>query len=154
MFDWVADIVVAIGDTVSQTVSSMGESIAKSIFGAFLQWLYEIIYGAVADFFTYISSMGAELFELSWVKAVILIFSYFGWALFLAGTVVVVFDTAIEYQNGRANIKNTSINVLKGFLACSLVGVVPVELYKLCISLQNSFSHRSEEHTSELQSRI
>lgn len=141
IFDWVADIVVAIGDTVSQTVSSMGESIAKSIFGAFLQWLYEIIYGAVADFFTYISSMGAELFELSWVKAVILIFSYFGWALFLAGTVVAVFDTAIEYQNGRANIKNTSINVLKGFLACSLVGVVPVELYKLCISLQNSFSH-------------
>ena len=48
---------------------------------------------------------------------------------------------AIEYQNGRANLKTTSINILKGFFACSLVGVVPVELYKFCISLQNTFAH-------------
>ena len=64
----------------------------------------------------------------------------FGWALFAAGTVVAVFDVAVEYQNGRANIKTTAINVLKGFFACSLFGVVPVELYKFCISLQNTFS--------------
>ena len=54
---------------------------------------------------------------------------------------VAVFDTAIEYQNGRANIKSTAINILKGFFACSLIGVVPVELYKLCITLQNTFAH-------------
>ena len=141
MFDWVADIVTAIGDTVSQTVTSMGETIAMSIFGAFLQWVYETIYGAVADFFTFITLMGAEIFELSWVKAVIQLFTYFGWALFIAGTVVAIFDVAIEYQSGRANIKNTSLSILKGFFACSLLGVVPVELYKLCISLQNTFSH-------------
>lgn len=64
----------------------------------------------------------------------------FCWALFAAGTVVAVFDVAIEYQNGRANIKTTAINVLKGFFACSLFGIVPVELYKFCISLQNTFS--------------
>lgn len=141
IFDWVADIVVAIGDTVSQTVTSMGEAIAKSIFGAFLQWIYEMIYGAVADFFSYISIMGAEIFELNWVKATIQLFACFGWALFIAGTIVAIFDVAIEYQSGRANIKNTSLNILKGFFACSLIGVVPVELYKLCISLQNTFSH-------------
>ena len=55
--------------------------------------------------------------------------------------IVAVFDVAIEYQNGRANIKTTAINILKGFFACSLIGVVPVELYKFCISLQNTFSH-------------
>lgn len=141
MFDWVADIVEAIGGTVSETVASMGEAIAESIFGAFLQWIYEIVFGAIADFFTYITSMGAELFDLDWVKAVILLFTTFGWALFIAGVVVAVFDTAIEYQNGRANIKSTAINILKGFFACSLIGVVPVELYKLCITLQNTFAH-------------
>lgn len=141
MFDWVTDIVEAIGGTVSETVASMGEAIAESIFGAFLQWIYEIVFGAIADFFTYITSMGAELFDLDWVKAVILLFTTFGWALFIAGVVVAVFDTAIEYQNGRANIKSTAINILKGFLACSLIGVVPVELYKLCITLQNTFAH-------------
>ena len=52
-----------------------------------------------------------------------------------------IFDVAIEYQNGRANIKTASINVLKGFFACSLIGIVPVELYKFCISLQNTFAH-------------
>lgn len=141
MFDWVTDIVEAIGGTVSETVSSMGEAIAESIFGAFLQWIYEIVFGAIADFFTYITAMGAELFDLDWVKAVILLFTTFGWALFIAGVVVAVFDTAIEYQNGRANIKSTAINILKGFFACSLIGVVPVELYKLCITLQNTFAH-------------
>ena len=141
MFDWVTDIVEAIGGTVSETVASMGEAIAESIFAAFLQWIYEIVFGAIADFFTYITSMGAELFDLDWVKAVILLFTTFGWALFVAGVVVAVFDTAIEYQNGRANIKSTAINILKGFFACSLIGVVPVELYKLCITLQNTFAH-------------
>lgn len=141
MFDWVTDIVEAIGGTVSETVASMGEAIAESIFAAFLQWIYEIVFGAIADFFTYITSMGAEIFELDWVKAVILLFTTFGWALFIAGVVVAVFDTAIEYQNGRANIKSTAINILKGFFTCSLIGVVPVELYKLCITLQNTFAH-------------
>lgn len=65
----------------------------------------------------------------------------FGWALFAAGVVVAIFDVVIEYQCGRANIKSTAVNILKGFFACSLIGIVPVELYKFCISLQNTFSH-------------
>lgn len=105
-----------------------------------LQWLYETIYGAVADFFTLMGNMGADIFDLDWVKATINLFTLFGWALFVAGVVVAIFDVAIEYQCGRANIKTTSINILKGFFACSLIGIVPVELYKFCISLQNTFS--------------
>ena len=85
-------------------------------------------------------NMGADVFELDWVKATVSLFTMFSWALFATGTVVAVFDVAIEYQNGRANIKTTAINVLKGFFACSLFGVVPVELYKFCISLQNTLS--------------
>ncbi len=54
--------------------------------------------------------------------------------------VVAIFDVAIEYQNGRGDIKAVAINILKGFFACSLIGVVPIELYKYCISLQNTFS--------------
>ena len=105
-----------------------------------LQWFYETIYGAVADFFTVMGNMGADIFDLDWVKATIKLFTLFGWALFVAGVVVAVFDVAIEYQCGRANIKTTAINILKGFFACSLIGIVPVELYKFCISLQNTFS--------------
>jgi len=67
-------------------------------------------------------------------------FGLFGWSLFVAGTVVAVFDTAIEYQCGKANVKTAALNILKGFFACSLIGVLPVELYKFCITLQNIFS--------------
>ena len=106
-----------------------------------LRWFYETIYGAIADFFTMMGNMGADIFELEWVKATINLFTLFGWSLFIVGMVVAIFDVAIEYQCGRANIKTTAINILKGFFACSLIGVVPVELYKFCISLQNTFSH-------------
>lgn len=106
-----------------------------------LRWFYETIYGAVADFFTMMGNMGADLFDLEWIKATLYLFQMVGWGLFAAGVVVAIFDVAIEYQNGRANIKTTSINILKGFFACSLIGIVPVELYKFCISLQNTFSH-------------
>ena len=106
-----------------------------------LKWFYETIYNAVADFFTMMGNMGADIFELDWIQATIKLFTLFGWALFVAGVVVAIFDVAIEYQCGRANIKSTAVNILKGFFACSLIGIVPVELYKFCISLQNTFSH-------------
>lgn len=105
-----------------------------------LKWMYEQIYNTVADFLTHMGNMGAEIFDLGVVQSTISLFTLFGWALFAAGTVVAVFDVAIEYQNGRASIKTTAINVLKGFFACSLIGIVPVELYKFCISLLNSLA--------------
>lgn len=141
MFDWLGDIIGGIGDAIGSVFSFLGEQISNVIFDTILQWFYTIIYNAVADFFTMMGNMGAEIFDLEWVDATVHLFTLFGWALFVAGVVVAIFDVAIEYQNGRANIKTTAINILKGFFACSLIGVVPVELYKFCISLQNSFAH-------------
>lgn len=141
MFDWLGDILSGMGDAVSSTFGSIGEQISTAIWNTMIQWFYETIYSAVANFFSMMGGMGAEIFDLDWVSATIKLFTLFGWTLYIAGLVVAVFDVAIEYQSGRANIKTTSINILKGFFACSLVGVLPVELYKFCISLQNTFSH-------------
>ena len=33
-----------------------------------LQWFYETIYGAVADFFTMMGNMGADIFDLDWIS--------------------------------------------------------------------------------------
>ena len=118
----------------------LGEQISNVIWDTMLQWFYTTIFNAVAEFFTLMGNMGAEIFELSWVSATVRLFTLLGWSLFAAGTVVAVFDIAIEYQNGRANLKSAVINIIKGFFAASLVGVLPVELYKFCISLQNVFS--------------
>lgn len=141
MFDWLGDIIGDIGDAIGGAYEFLGEQISNAIWNTMLQWFYETIYGAVADFFTMMGNMGADIFELDWIDATIRLFTLFGWSLFVAGVIVAVFDVAIEYQCGRANVKTTAINILKGFFACSLIGVVPVELYKFCISLQNTFSH-------------
>ncbi len=141
MFDWIGDLINSIVQAISDGFSAIGTAISNAIWNTMIQWFYETIYNAVADFFTMMGNMGADLFDLEWIQATVKLFELFGWALFVAGVVVAVFDLAIEYQNGRANIKNTFLNILKGFFACSLISVVPIELYKFCISLQNTFSH-------------
>lgn len=141
MFDWIDDLIDAISQAISEAFEYLGTQISNTIWNTMLKWMYESIYGAVADFFTLMGNMGADIFDLDWVKATIKLFTMFGWSLFIAGLVVAIFDVAIEYQHGRADIKTTSLNILKGFFACSLIGVLPVELYKFCITLQNTFAH-------------
>ena len=141
MFDWIGDLIDSIVGAIQDGFQWIGETITSTIWTTMLRWFYETIYDAVADFFELLGNMGADIFDLDWVQATVKLFTYFGWALFVAGLVVAVFDVAVEYQNGRANIKTTAINVLKGFFACSLIGVVPIELYKFCITLQNTFAH-------------
>ena len=109
MFDW-------LGSLFGNAFSSLGTQISSAIFDMLLKWMYEQIYNTVADFFTQMGNMGAEIFDLGVVQSTISLFTLFGWALFAAGTVVAVFDVALEYQNGRASIKTTAINVLKGFI--------------------------------------
>lgn len=140
MFDWIDDLIDGIADAIISAFEALGQFISNAIWDTMLQWFYNTIYGAVAKFFTMMGNMGADIFSLDWVQAVVTLFTLFGWALFIAGAVVAVFDVAIEYQCGRANIKTTAINILKGFFACSLIGILPVELYKFCISLQNTFA--------------
>lgn len=100
-----------------------------------------MIYGAIADFFTRMGNMGADIFNLSWIQATVKLFTLIGWGLFIAGLVVAIFDVAIDCQNGSANIKSTCLHILMGFMVCSMLGVVPIRLYKFCITLQNTFSH-------------
>ena len=112
MFDWLKELVQGIGESIAQAFAGLGEQISGSIWKTMLGWIYETVYGAAADFFTKMGNMGAEIFDLQWVEATIRLFTLFGWGLFVAGVVVAVFDLAIEYQNGRASVKNTMLNIL------------------------------------------
>lgn len=101
-----------------------------------VQWIYEAIYSAVGELFADINNLGIEIFDLSWVQAFGKLFTLLGWSLYVVGVVVAVFEVAIESQTGRISIKGAVLNVLKGFFAASLVGVLPVQLYQLCCTLQ------------------
>ena len=113
MFGWLEDIIEALGDLLSDIYEGIGEVVSKIIWDTMLKWVYETIYGAIADFFTSINNFGAEMFELGWIKAAVHLFVLFGWALFITGTAVAVFDVAIEYQHGRANVRSCFLNILK-----------------------------------------
>ena len=105
-----------------------------------MSFIYSMVYEALADFFSMMTEIGANLFDLDWVKAALHFFNLFGWGLFIAGLVVAIFDTAIEYQTmGRLNIKKQVLPFLYGLLAVNLFTTVPVELFRFSVSLQNTF---------------
>ena len=144
MFDWVEDVIDWISGGVSSawdnTVGTLTSEAARSIFDAMFNWIFMTVYDAIADIFTWINESSADLFDLAWINSFISLFHNIGWILFACGFVVAVFDTAIGCENGRADIKGTCLNVLKGFFAASLITVVPQRLYSFCVSLQNTFA--------------
>lgn len=144
MFDWIGDAIDWIGDGISSlwdnTVGSAVDAITDEIWNIMFEWLFNLIYGAVADLFEFINASTSSIFALSWVQSFIALFHSLAWMLFVCGLIVAVFDTAIAYESGQANIKNTCLNVLKGFMAASLVTVVPQRLYSFCVNLQGTFS--------------
>lgn len=105
-----------------------------------LDWFYGQVVGFLGDFFGQMGSMGVELFDLEWVQAVILFFSKLAWALFAVSLVVRAFECGIEYASGRANLQQTTLDMIKGFFAVSLFTTVPVRLYALSVSLQGTLS--------------
>ena len=140
--EWLNDLIEGVGSAITDAFHSLWETASGSIWEIFLGWIYESVYGAIADCFTLIDSMGIELFELSWVQAYLELFRLFGWALFIVGLVVAVFDIAIEYQSMRQfNIKRQMLPLLYGFLAVNLFTVVPIKLYTFCVNTQNTLMH-------------
>lgn len=136
MEDFFDDIIEAI----TEAISDLFNDIAESILDVILNRFYELIYSAISEFFGFMQDMGAAIFEYDWIKATISLFNLLGWSLFVVGIIVAVFDTAMQYQNGSNAIRNTVLNILKGFFACNLVSVVPIRLYQFCISLQITFA--------------
>lgn len=141
MFDWIFDLISGIGSAISSALGGVWETISGSIWGVFMNWLYTSVYNALADFFSMMAELGANLFDLSWVQAALKFFSMFGWGLFIAGLVVAIFDVAIEYQSmGRLNIKRQILPFIYGLLAVNLFTVVPVQLFRFAVNLQNTFA--------------
>ena len=141
MFDWISDLISGIGSAISSALGGVWETISGSIWGVFMNWLYTSVYNALADFFSMMAELGANLFDLSWVQAALKFFSMFGWGLFIAGLVVAIFDVAIEYQSmGRLNIKRQILPFIYGLLAVNLFTVVPVQLFRFAVNLQNTFA--------------
>ena len=144
MFDWIGDAIDWIGDGISSlwdsTVGEVTDAIGDWIWECMFEWLFNLIFGAVAELFEFINESSADIFDMAWVDAFLSLFHHLAWMLFICGMIVAIFDTAISYESGQANIKNTCLNVLKGFMAAKLLTVVPQRLYSFCTDLQGTFA--------------
>ena len=139
MFNWLGGLLGGMGGLIGSFFGGVGEEVVNAIWDGLVKWMLQNFYDTLSDVFAQIGAMGAEIFDLTWISSSVRLFTMLGWTLFGVGMIVAAFDLALEYQNGRANIKSTALNVLKGFFAANLVTLVPVELYKFCINLQNIF---------------
>lgn len=130
-------------ENVESLIAAISAALESLSLGDMLMtWIYESVFGAVADFFTLIATMTADLFSLSWVQGILHFFHLFGWGLFLAGLAVAVFEIAVEYQSmGHFSLKSQILPLLYGFLAVNLFTTVPIRLYAFCISAQNTLMH-------------
>jgi hypothetical protein len=107
-----------------------------SVWQSLTDYGYGMAVSGLSDFFANMGNMAVTILDLPWVQAVLTFFRYVGWSLFLAGLVVAVFDAALEAQNGKPALRDLALNIVKGFLAVSLFTIVPVELFRFCVSLQ------------------
>lgn len=144
MFDWISDAIDWIGDGISSlwdsTIGGAVDAISDAVWDIMFEWLFNKVYGAVAELFMFIDQSATDLFSLAWVSTFVSLFQALGWMLFVCGLVMAVFDTAMAYESGAANIRQTCVNVLKGFMAASLVTVVPQRLYSFCVNMQGTFA--------------
>ena len=76
MFDWLRDLITSLADAITNGFMSAAREVSNAIWNAMIKWLYNSVYSAVADFFTMMGNMGAEIFELAWIKAIITPVSY------------------------------------------------------------------------------
>ena len=144
MFEWISDAIDWISDGISSlwdnTVGAAADAISDAIWDIMFEWIFNKVYGLIAELFTFINETATDIFALSWVQVFVGLFDSLAWMLFVCGLIVAVFDTAVAYESGQANIKNTCINVLKGFMAASLVTVVPQRLYSFCVNMHGTFA--------------
>ena len=55
---------------------------AGSVLDQMMDWLYGMLIGFLSEFLAMMNGMGAELFALPWVEAIVLFFSNLGWMLY------------------------------------------------------------------------
>lgn len=117
-----------------------GADFVTKTFDYITDLLYQKIVALLGEFFSFMNSTGYDLFGMPWVNQIVKLFSNLGWALFVVGIVVALFEFAIESQNGRGDPRTLTLNIIKGFFAVNLFSTVPVQLYGFTVALQSSMS--------------
>lgn len=120
-------------------MSNVWNEISSKLWEKFIKF----ILGAVSEFVSYvltkISTIPLQVFSLTAVQGLLTFFGQLGWALFITGVILAIFDICIEYQSmGRFNIKRQLLPLISGFFAVNLFNVLPVKIYAFAVDQQGA----------------
>lgn len=108
---------------------------------SFLDGLVEWIFDSLTVVFTGINNLGAELFDLNWVKSALNFFQIFGFALYISGLAIALYNIVTDYTSyGSVSFKKHASPIFLGYLFVLLFARVPPVLYVFSCSIQNTFT--------------
>ncbi len=137
--DWFTSFFEGLGQTIQNAFQSVVSGIGNFFYEGILKHIHEGIVEGLSYLFSEMNGIGTALFELNWVRAVVMLFSKLGFLLFLVGLAVSVFEIAVDHSPG-INLRRRILPMIWGLLASLLFSTVPVLLYTFCTDLQLSFS--------------
>ena len=81
MFSWLEGLnFSSIASSMGSVFEGIGETIVNAIWDSLMKWLFNA-YESIADVFTQMGNMGAEIFGLSWIESTVRLFFLFGWVV-------------------------------------------------------------------------
>lgn len=140
---WISELISGILDgitgSLTQAFDNIWSKISDSIWLNFVEFLVDALNNFVSTIVGKMTDAPLELFRLPVVQGLLVFFKQFGWALFIVGCIIAVFEICIEYQSmHRFNIKRQILPLLTGFMAVNLFTILPIELYKFAVDQQSA----------------
>ena len=75
MFSWLEGLVSSIASSIGGVFEGIGDTIVDAIWDNLVKWLFNAFYDSIADVFSQMGDMGAEIFDLSWIESAVHLFS-------------------------------------------------------------------------------
>lgn len=137
ILDGLVDVVDDLTSAATQTLMAMVDELTDAVMNGLSKWIVRATMEGAESIFTSITASSANVFNYSWFKVIVGVFSCFGILLFAVGVVLAFVDVGIEYRRRGADIGGAMLNLGKGLLAVGLFSTVPVPLYKFCVNIQS-----------------
>lgn len=112
-------------------------SVAGDIAEALLQWIYDSMVGGFETVISDAMDIGIDVFEhpqsYPYVQVTVDFFQKMAWAFFALGFVLAAMEAAIAYYNGRGDLGNTALNIIKSYAACFFLTKIAIKIYTFAI---------------------
>lgn len=112
-------------------------SLPGDIADALLEWIYNSIISGFESVIEDFMHVGIEVFEhpenFPYVQVTVSFFQKLAWVFFALGLVLAAVEAGIAYYNGRGDLGNVALNIIKSYLVCFFLTNIAIRIYKFAI---------------------